>query len=58
MRRIATSSLLLVLMGVMSGCVFGPRDGGYHEGYYDRGHSRYYHENTWHNCADHDEHCR
>jgi hypothetical protein len=57
MRRIATTSMLLGLMAVMSGCVFGPRD-GYHEGYYDHGHNRYYHENTWHDCADHDEHCR
>jgi hypothetical protein len=57
MRRIAKNILILGLMAVMSGCVFGPRD-GYHEGYYDRDHNRYYHENTWHDCADHDAHCR
>ena len=56
MQRIATTSLLLVLMAVMSGCVFAPRD-GYHEGYYDRGHNRYYHQNTWHDCGERDEHC-
>ena len=56
MRRIATTSLLLVLMAAMSGCVFGPRE-GYHEGYYDRDHHRYYHQNTWHDCGDRDEHC-
>jgi len=57
MRRIATAGLLLALMAVMSGCLFAPRS-GYHEGYYDREHNRYYHENSWHGCADHDEHCR
>lgn len=57
MRRIATTGLLLGLMAVMSGCFFGPRN-GYQEGYYDREHNRYYHENSWHDCADHDEHCR
>jgi len=56
MHRIATTSLLLVLMAVMSGCVFAPRE-GYHEGYYDRGHNRYYHQNTWHDCGERDEHC-
>ena len=56
MHRIATTSLLLVLMAAMSGCVIAPR-GGYHEGYYDRDHNRYYHQNTWHDCGDHDEHC-
>jgi hypothetical protein len=53
MRRIATTILLLGLMSLMSGCFIGPR-----EGYYDRDHQRYYHENTWHGCTDHDEHCR
>jgi hypothetical protein len=53
MRRIATASLLLGLMAIMSGCIAGPR-----EGYYDRDHNRYYHENTWHECGGQDEHCR
>jgi hypothetical protein len=57
MRRIATTSSLLALMAVMSACVVGPRD-GYREGYYDRHHHRYYHENTWHDCAEHNERCR
>jgi hypothetical protein len=57
MRRIATTSLLLGLMAIMSGCVAGPRD-GYREGYYDHSHNRYYHENSWHDCAGRDEHCR
>jgi hypothetical protein len=44
------------LMGLMlfaSGCVVEPR-----EGYYDRDHHRWYHENAWHACVEHDEHCR
>ena len=57
MRQIATTSLLLVLIATMSGCVFGPRDGT-REGYYDRDHNRYYHQNAWHDCAGGDEHCR
>jgi hypothetical protein len=56
MRRIATTGLLLALMAVMSGCVIGPRE-GYHEGYYDHAHNRYYHQNNWHDCGDRDEHC-
>ena len=57
MRRIATTSLLLGLMAIMSGCVLGPRDGN-REGYYDSGHNRYYHQNSWHDCGERDEHCR
>ena len=53
MRRIATTSLLLWVMAVMSGCIIGPREGAY-----DRDHHRYYHQSTWHECGDHDEHCR
>ncbi len=49
-------SVLLGLMMLASACVVAP--GGYHEGYYDRDHHRYYHENAWHDCVDHDEHCR
>ena len=56
MRRIATTSFLLGLMAVISACVIAPRD-GYREGYYDRSHHRYYHENTWHECVERDEHC-
>ena len=51
-KRIAASSLLFVLMGLVSGCLVGPR-----EGYYDGNHHRYYHENRWHDCGERDEHC-
>jgi hypothetical protein len=43
---------VLGLIGLIAGCMVGPR-----EGYYDGNHHRYYHENGWHDCADRDEHC-
>ena len=52
-KSIATSSFLLGLIGLLEGCMVGPR-----EGYYDSDHHPYYHENGWHDCADRDEHCR
>ena len=51
-KRIATSTFLLGLIGLVVGCMVGPR-----EGFYDSDHHRYYHENGWHDCADRDEHC-
>ncbi len=51
-KRIGKSAFLLGLIGLVLGCVLAPR-----EGYYDGGHHRYYHENAWHDCGDHDEHC-
>jgi hypothetical protein len=51
-KRIANSTFLLGLIGLVVGCLAGPR-----EGYYDGDHHRYYHENAWHDCADRDEHC-
>jgi hypothetical protein len=56
---------LMSLLSLTSGCVVATHDGhrdsyheGYREGYYDREHNRWYHENSWHECGDHDEHCR
>jgi hypothetical protein len=50
--------ILLGLVALSSACVVAePRD-GYREGYYDRDHHRYYHENSWHDCGERDEHCR
>jgi hypothetical protein len=52
--RIAKSSFLLGVFSLVLGCVVAtPR-----EGYYDRDHHRYYHENSWHECGDHDQYCR
>jgi hypothetical protein len=45
--------ILLGMIMFASACVVAPR-----EGYYDHDQHRYYHENTWHDCVDHDEHCR
>jgi hypothetical protein len=54
MRRVATTSVVLGLIAFLSACVVaGPR-----EGYYDRDHHRYWHENGWHDCAEHGEFCR
>ena len=54
-KPLVTGGLLLGLMMVASACVVAP---GYREGYYDRDHHRYYHENGLHDCGDHDDHCR
>jgi hypothetical protein len=53
------SAIMLGLISLSTACVVagGPRE-GYHEGYYDRDHNRYYHENGWRDCGEHDEHCR
>ncbi|HTX04314.1 MAG TPA: hypothetical protein VMD06_00715 [Steroidobacteraceae bacterium] len=52
------------LITLLASCVWVPRDhdGGYHgpyrEGYYDRDHNRYWHDNAWHQCRDgNDPHC-
>ena len=60
----------LVLGGFMvclSGCVVHETDRavvhdggyaqGYKEGYYDREHNRYWHDQAWHDCVEHDIHC-
>jgi hypothetical protein len=54
LRAILRCGILLGLTALSSACfVSGP-----HEGYYDRDHNRYYHESAWHDCGDHDDHCR
>ena len=42
-----------------AGCVVrgGPGYETYHEGYWDREHNRYWHENGWHDCGGGDPHC-
>jgi hypothetical protein len=55
MHRVAKCSFMLGLIALVSACVVAP---GYREGYYDRDHHRYYHENRWHDCGDRDDHCR
>ena len=53
-KRIAASTFLFGLIGLVVGCMVGPR-----EGYYDSNHHRYYHERSWHDCGeDHNERCR
>jgi hypothetical protein len=51
---ILKSGLLMALTVLASACIVpGP-----HEGYYDHGGNRYYHQNAWHDCSERDEHCR
>ncbi len=52
-KRIAKTSFLVGLIGLVLGCVVAPR-----EGYYDAGHRRYYHENAWHECGERNDFCR
>ena len=54
LKRIARGSVLLTLISIAAGCLVAePR-----EGYWDHDHHRYYHDHTWHECGDRDEHCR
>lgn len=48
-----TGLALLASALMTAGCVVEPR-----EGFYDRDHHRWYHEHTWHECGERDEHCR
>jgi hypothetical protein len=65
--HLARGSCLIGLTALLAGCVLAPPP----EGYYDRGHDRYYHDHAWHDCRDRggdrgygrdrddrDEHCR
>jgi hypothetical protein len=57
----ASTFLLLGAMMAVSGCVVHDGPGynqGYKEGYWDREHNRYWHENGWHECGEGDAHCR
>ena len=57
--------VLAALMMGLSGCVVHERDvvhdggyaQGYKEGYYDRDHNRYWHDEAWHDCSVDDVHC-
>lgn len=47
------TGILWGLIVLVAACVVEPR-----EGFYDRGHHRYYHNHHWHACVDRDVHCR
>ena len=52
--RAVQGLFIAILIAQTSACLVAePR-----EGYYDREHSRYYHERHWHDCGERDEHCR
>jgi hypothetical protein len=55
---IIRAAIMLGLISLSTACVVAEPREGYHEGYYDRDHHRYYHENGWHDCVERDEHCR
>jgi hypothetical protein len=71
LKRVGTPCglILAASMLFLSGCVVHERehdvvhDGGgsyaqgYKEGYYDREHNRYWSEQAWHDCIEHDVHC-
>lgn len=55
------------VMLCLSGCIVHDREvvhddqaaysQGYKEGYYDREHHRWWHENAWRDCVENDVHC-
>jgi hypothetical protein len=57
---ILRGTIALGLIVLASGCVVAEpeRHHAYAEGYYDRDHHRYWHENGWHECGEHNEYCR
>jgi hypothetical protein len=61
--------LMASMMLCLSGCVVHDREvvpdrgstaynQGYKEGYYDREHNRWWHDQAWHDCVENDIHCR
>jgi hypothetical protein len=50
-------ALVCAFVGLASGCIIAPHD-AYREGYYDHDQHRYWHEHAWHDCGEHDDHCR
>jgi hypothetical protein len=56
-QSIFRAAIMLGLISLSTACVVAGPAGGYHEGYYDRDHNRYYHENGWRDCGERDEHC-
>jgi hypothetical protein len=49
-------AVIIGLAAIASACIVAPERN--HEGYWDREHSRYWHEGGWHPCAEHAEACR
>ncbi|HEX4267102.1 MAG TPA: hypothetical protein VHY36_04390 [Steroidobacteraceae bacterium] len=57
-RYIARISCVISLFALLAGCVVAPGP-GYHEGYYDHSHHRWYHHHAWVACGGYnDPHCR
>jgi hypothetical protein len=52
-RFLARSACLTGLIALAACVVAVPREGDF-----DRDHHRYYRDHEWHECVEHDEHCR
>jgi hypothetical protein len=52
----------LIVCACTAGCYVVPQGGheqaGRQEGYYDRDHNRYWHEQAWHACTGNEDACR
>jgi hypothetical protein len=55
-RRFVSGSFVLAMIAFASACVVETPREGYHEGYWDHDHNRYWHNHGWAVCDA--EHCR
>jgi hypothetical protein len=55
-RYFARISSIISLIALLAGCIVTPA-GGYHEGYYDHAHHRWWHNHGWVDCGGGDPHC-
>lgn len=53
-RHVLLASLMVAVAAMVSGCFVShtetTREVTVHEGYYDRDHHRYWHDNQWYDC--------
>jgi hypothetical protein len=54
-KNVFKGGFLLGLIALAMSACGGPEPS---DGYFDRDHHRYYREHAWHECAEHDDHCR
>lgn len=58
MKKRVPVSIVCGLLMLLAGCVMRVGPDHPREGFYDRDHHRYFHDNAWHECVERDEHCR
>jgi hypothetical protein len=56
-RYIARIGSIISVFAMLAGCIVAPPGGGYHEGYYDHAHHRWWHNHGWVDCGGGDPHC-